>query len=336
MPYRLSICIPTLNRGDYIGETLQSIASQWEEGVEIVIVDGGSTDNTEQVVNTFRERIPHIRYTKRDSSQKKPSNEGFDRDCDHAVMLAQGTYCWLMTDDDLLKAGALRKVLGGTDQGHDLIIASAEVRNEDFTDLLVANRPGLAQDTVFQPGDWEDFARLVGSHLTFVGAVVIRRELWMERNREKYYGSGFIHVGVIFDQPIPGSLLVTAAPLVTIRFGNAQWTTRAFQIWMINWPSLIWSFPSLSDKAKSGIAAREPWRSPKTLLFNRAMGMYSIREYEAFIATRPGSRTWHTLLWLIARLPRALLYVPVWLYIRTRVPNSAYVLFNLMESWKKK
>ena len=57
MQYRLSICIPTLNRGDYIGETLQSIASQWEEGVEIVIVDGGSTDRTLEIAAAFTDRI---------------------------------------------------------------------------------------------------------------------------------------------------------------------------------------------------------------------------------------------------------------------------------------
>lgn len=335
MKYRLSICIPTLNRGSYIGETLESIVSQWEDGIEVVIVDGGSTDDTEQVVSTYQKKFPDIRYTKKDSSEKKPSNEGFDRDCDHTVVLAGGEYCWLMTDDDLLKPGALRKILSETERDHAVIVANAEVMSGDFTELLVHKRPSILQDRIFQPSEWDGFVSMVGSHLTFVGALVIKRQLWLSRNREKYYGFGFIHVGVLFDEPISGTMLVTADPLVSIRFGNAQWTSRAFQIWMINWPSLIWSFSSLSDAAKSCICPREPWRSLTTLLFNRALGTYSTREYQLFIAGQPGSTATKFLARLIAMLPRALLYIPVWIYIRMMLPDSAYVLFNLKQSWKK-
>lgn len=336
MKYRLSICIPTLNRGSYIGETLGSIVSQWEDGIEVVIVDGGSTDDTEQVVTSFQERFPGIRYVKKGSSEKQPSNEGFDRDCDHSVVLAEGEYCWLMTDDDLLKPGALKKILSETEKDHAVIVANAEVMNNDFTELLIHKRPAILQDRIFEPGEWDGFASTVGSHLTFVGAVIIMRQLWLSRNREKYYGSGFIHVGVIFDEPINGTILVTADPLVSIRFGNALWTSRAFQIWMINWPDLIWSFPSLSDTTKSGISPREPRRSLTTLLFNRALGMYSTREYQLFIDGQPGSTVRRILSRLIGMMPRALLYIPVWIYIRTMLSDSNYVLFNLKESWKKK
>ena len=47
----LSICIATLNRGNFIGETLDSILSQITPEIEIVIIDGASTDNTEEVIN---------------------------------------------------------------------------------------------------------------------------------------------------------------------------------------------------------------------------------------------------------------------------------------------
>ena len=49
---RLSICIPVYNFGPFVGQTLDSILGQsgMGEGVEVLVVDGASTDNTEEVV----------------------------------------------------------------------------------------------------------------------------------------------------------------------------------------------------------------------------------------------------------------------------------------------
>ena len=59
---RLAICIATLNRGAFIGETLESIIRQATDEVEIVVVDGASTDNTEEVVRGFQQRWPRLNY----------------------------------------------------------------------------------------------------------------------------------------------------------------------------------------------------------------------------------------------------------------------------------
>ena len=55
---RLSVCIPTYNFGEFIGETLESIVGQATDEVDIIIVDGASTDNTEQVVHQIQKTIP--------------------------------------------------------------------------------------------------------------------------------------------------------------------------------------------------------------------------------------------------------------------------------------
>lgn len=333
MKYKLSICIPTLNRGSYIGETLESIVSQLEDGVEVVIVDGGSTDDTERVVNSYQHTYPDIRYIKKDSSEKKPSNEGFDRDCDHAVELAGGEYCWLMTDDDLLMQGAIRKVLSELGKSFAVIVASVEVRNKDLTKVLAPRRPNLLQDQIFQPSNWNQFAAKVGSHLTFVGAVIVDREFWLSRNRGKYFGTGFVHVGAIFDEPISKDVLVIAAPLVTIRFGNAQWSNRAFQIWMFGWPELIWSFATISMEAKQVITPKEPWNDLKTLLLQRTLGTYSLSEYQLFLKKRFPSKGRRVLAMIVARFPRGLLLLLAYLYAWSRFSNSEMLLFNLNESW---
>lgn len=99
---RLSLCIPTFNRAAFIGETLESIIAQATDDVEIVVVDGASTDGTEEVIRIFQKRFPRLRYHRGDR------NMGVERDTQKAVELAEGNYCWLMCSDDVLKPGAIK------------------------------------------------------------------------------------------------------------------------------------------------------------------------------------------------------------------------------------
>lgn len=332
MSLDLSICIPTLNRATFIGETLDSIVSQLEPGVEIVIVDGGSKDGTERVVAEYVERFPCIRYIRRGEGTAA-SNAGFDRDCSHAVELAQGTHCWLMTDDDVLRPGAVAQVLAQVRAGHDLAIVSCQVRDLHLRDTLVESRPGFERDRVFTPAEWDDFFRSVVLHLTFVGAVVVRRALWLERHPEDFFGSGFVHVGVLFRTPIRGTAVVIADPLIVIRNGNGQWNKRAFDIFMLRWPQLLWSFDGISDEAKRSVTPREPWKLLRVLLLQRAFGRYSLREYES-VRDRLGPAWKRTIARGIARLPLRLLYWPARLYGRFKHEDPRYFIDTLDEAMR--
>src|SRR3990172_10682313 len=101
LPPRLSICIPTYNYGEFIGATLTSVADQFTDGLEVVVVDGGSTDCTPEVVRSFEERLPGMRYI------RLTTRGGIDRDMAHTVAVATGEYCWLLSSDDVLRPGAI-------------------------------------------------------------------------------------------------------------------------------------------------------------------------------------------------------------------------------------
>lgn len=279
---RLSFCIATFKRGQYIAETLDSILSQWGPGLELVVVDGASPDNTPEIMAGYVARHPHIRYI------RETENSGVDADYDKAVGYASGEYCWLMTDDDLLAPGAVARVLAALDGACDLVVANTEVRNADFSVQLRAGQLPLAADREYGADERDLFYRDVVRHLSFIGGVIIRRAFWMGRDRASYYGSLFIHVGVIFQWPPIGRAKVIAEPLVVIRYGNAMWAARGFEIWMFMWPRLLWSVPGVTEDSKRFVQHRDPWKKAKVLLYYRGIGCYSLAEYGRFIRGQEG------------------------------------------------
>jgi abequosyltransferase len=276
----LSICMATYKRGRFIGQTLESILPQLVPEVELVIVDGASPDETESVVKQYIRRHPAIRYV------REVVNSGIDRDYDKAVSYARGRYCWLMTDDDLVRPGAIGRLLEALKRGHDLVVLNSEVMNVDFSSTIVPRFIHVENDRVYVPQDADALFTDAGHALTFIGCVVIRRQLWQERSREPYFGSLFIHVGVIFQQPLLGTAMIVSEPVITIRYGNAMWTPRTFEVWMFLWPKLVWSFEWLSSASRSSITLREPWRKLRKLMIYRGMGAYGMAEFDNFLSQR--------------------------------------------------
>ncbi len=329
---RLSICIATLNRAEALRQTLDSVVDELPESVEIVIVDGASTDPTRDVVEDFQARCPRVRYLQ--LSEKG----GVDRDYARAVDLAVGEFCWLMTDDDLFVPGAVTRVLATLSDDVDLAICNAEIRDQELREVLYERKLPLDEDRVFGNGDWDELFRETADLLSFIGSVVIRRSVWKEREKESYFGTEFVHVGVIFQKPLAQNVVVLADPLVQIRYGNALWVERAFKIWMFQWPELLWSFPSISDTAKKSVLDREPWNSLKLLLLFKARGHYSRTEYRRFLRDAPFRVGRRGLAWTIAAVPDRLYNFVADLAARLLRPRDRMLHLELRASrfsWKR-
>ena len=61
---RLSVVIPTKNRSDLLSENLESLLAQTlpSEEFEVIIVDNGSTDNTKEIISSFKDKIENLKY----------------------------------------------------------------------------------------------------------------------------------------------------------------------------------------------------------------------------------------------------------------------------------
>ncbi|MHB8846034.1 MAG: glycosyltransferase family 2 protein [Nitrospirota bacterium] len=310
----LSICIATYNRADYIGATLDSIIPQLEDDMELLVVDGASPDNTEAVVKGYAD--PRIRYV------RLPVKGGVDRDYCKAVELAQGEYCWLFTDDDLFRPGAIAAVKAALNEGHGLVVVNAEVRDRTLNVVLERQRLVMSDNRIYAPNEMDRlFADALG-YLSFIGAVVIRRSIWLSRDHDPYIGTEFVHVGVIFQRSLAETALVIAEPFISIRFGIAHWMLRGFNIWMFTWPKLVWSFDHISDNAKLKVSSRDPWRNLMTLLIWRSYGTYTLQSYHQFISTAQAGVLWKSCAFLIARCPRVIIFSFHYLCSRLKGPES--------------
>jgi hypothetical protein len=194
------------------------------------------------------------------------------------------------------------RVLAACSDGPDLVVVNAETRSTDLARVVDARLLGRGDDRVFEADEREAFFLEAANMLTFIGAVVVRREAWLARDRASYYGSLFVHVGVVFQEPPLARVRVLGEPLVRIRWGNAAWTPRAFEIWMFKWPSLVWSFTGYPEQARARVCPREPWRNPRMLGLHRALGGYSRAEYRAFLSDR-GGPAFRLLARVIAAIP---------------------------------
>lgn len=325
MGIRLSICIATYNRGKFISDTLDSILKQCESDVEVVVVDGASLDETPEIMERYTLKYPQVRYF------RELKNSGVDADFDKAVSYARGEFCWLMTDDDLLLPGAIATVLSSLNDENDLIVLNSELRNLDLSVMYDKQRLLLEADKVYRKADGEAFFVDTASYLSFIGCVVIRRACWLSRDRESYFGTLFVHVGVIFQSPPIQNVKVLANPLITIRYGNAMWTPRSFEIWMFKWPNLIWSFPEFSEVAKRKVNQHEPWHDAFKLFYYRALGAYNLAEFRR-LWPKETETTERVIAFAISIFPASLANFLAVLYFSIRAKQSRMVMHDFLHA----
>ncbi len=98
---RLSVVIPSYNQGKFIERTIKSIIDQNYPDLEIILMDGGSTDETMQIVEKYRSHFAHIQ-SEPDGGQTAAIASGFDR--------ATGQFISWLNSDDTYAPGALLKI----------------------------------------------------------------------------------------------------------------------------------------------------------------------------------------------------------------------------------
>jgi abequosyltransferase len=198
---KLSVPIPVYNFAEFLPETLDSILSQdCAEQVEILVVDGASTDGTPELMQRLCAGHPNLRY------HRLPEKGGIDRDMAKCVELAKSEYCWLFSGDDIMSPGALRAILAEIESGHDVYILKHMECLKDMRPLM--EYPVLEPDIpgVFELSDeaqrLDYFKRAKNSEafFSFMGGLVVKRSAWnrLPLNSD-FVGSCWAHAARFFE-----------------------------------------------------------------------------------------------------------------------------------------
>ncbi|NQZ03477.1 glycosyltransferase family 2 protein [Idiomarina sp.] len=97
----MSIVIPVYNSGMFLEKTLRSLLCNDLNGVEIIMQDGGSNDNTHGIIHRYKEMFSQI-YSEKDDGQSDAINKGYEK--------ASGDILYWLNGDDIILPNTVVKV----------------------------------------------------------------------------------------------------------------------------------------------------------------------------------------------------------------------------------
>lgn len=185
----LSIVIPTYNRAPRLSLSLQALATELacidKDCIEVVVCSNGSTDNTDAVVEQFREKIPNLRYFVNEK------NFGIDENIRRVAKHSVGRFIRFLSDDDLVIPGSTSQLLNFLKIKSDLGLlfltpGTLCIENgiEGVRSSVFASNSTASDPQIFSP---EDFLDNIGIWLTFISSFVVRRDLWINDVDDSLY-----------------------------------------------------------------------------------------------------------------------------------------------------
>ena len=126
----VSIVLCCHNRRDYLRTTLQSVLAQDYSPIELIVMDDGSTDDSEQVV---REIAPEARYYYQES-------QGIAKARSNASAKAKGTFIAYQDDDDLMPPGRISTLMRLLEDHPEAVLATGDYELIDAQSNRVGHR----------------------------------------------------------------------------------------------------------------------------------------------------------------------------------------------------
>lgn len=164
---KISVVIPSFNQGRFLGEAIESILCHHRQEIELIVIDGGSTDETLKVLHEFSTKIAYW-CSETDRGQTHAINKG--------LRCMTGEIWCYQNSDDLVLAGAFDAVAQAfEDTACNWLSGSAQVTGSPFgQNQLVPCKPIKLEDYLLP---WLRAEKYV---FPFSGACFMSRSLFEE------------------------------------------------------------------------------------------------------------------------------------------------------------
>ena len=123
---KVSVILPVYNVAQYLDETFTSLLNQTLQEMEIIAVNDGSTDNSEEIIKKYAQEDQRIKYFSQE-------NQGQSVARNLALQHATGEYIYMMDSDDILS-------------GPDVLLTCYEYAEKNRADFVFFDRDWLMED----------------------------------------------------------------------------------------------------------------------------------------------------------------------------------------------
>jgi abequosyltransferase len=175
----LSLAIPTYNRADFLRILLESLVvaiPAGATGIEVLVSDNASSDNSEAVVAEFQSRLPQLSYW------RNAENLGAERNLLGLAERSSGKYLWLVGDDDVVCPDGITLLLAALSNSPDYLFLNHMTIRDD----VVSRNPMFPSDL---DGNIRDHNQLLSQFDLSNGlltAIVFRQDAFLAVPRDQY------------------------------------------------------------------------------------------------------------------------------------------------------
>ena len=143
---KISVSIPTYNQGQYVEKAILSVYNQTLSPDEIIVSNDCSTDNTMEVLEQLKSKVPVLKVI------NQPVNLGINKNVEACLKAASGEFILRLDSDDFLEPEYIKTVLSLLEEYPEAGYGHANVREIDQYDRQLKNRT-LFRSLTFQKAD---------------------------------------------------------------------------------------------------------------------------------------------------------------------------------------
>ncbi len=139
----VSVCVPAYNHEKYIAECIQSIIEQDYKNIELIIINDGSKDKTDEIIKSY-EKICRERFVKFEYRNRE--NRGLSATLNEMLDWSKGKYFTCIASDDVLlihKISLLVNELERLDDNYAIAFGNAKFIDDSSKELYLNKLTGL-------------------------------------------------------------------------------------------------------------------------------------------------------------------------------------------------